>query len=59
MLAVRLFAQQHGKKFLPVLEQLAKGDPSRCVRLMCRSYLPRQLGAQANRADVQEADSIP
>lgn len=59
MLAVRLFAQQHGKKFLPVLEQLAKGDPSRCVRLMCRSYLPQQLGAQANRADGQEPDGTP
>ncbi|HVP10126.1 MAG TPA: tetratricopeptide repeat protein, partial [Phycisphaerae bacterium] len=59
MLAVRLFAQQHGEKFKPVLEQLSRTDPNRCVRIMARSYLPEPAGAQASRAESQAEDSVP
>jgi tetratricopeptide (TPR) repeat protein len=59
MLAVRLFAQQHGEKFRPVLEQLSKTDPSRCVRIMARSYLPEPAGAQANRVESRAEESMP
>jgi len=59
MLAVRLFAQQHGEKFKPVLEQLARNDPNRCVRIMSRSFLPDALGAQANKAGTRSEETLP
>jgi tetratricopeptide (TPR) repeat protein len=59
MLAVRLFAQQHGEKFKPVLDQLSQSDPSRCVRIMSRSFLPQPVGVQVNRSDVRSADVLP
>jgi tetratricopeptide (TPR) repeat protein len=59
MLAVRLFAQQHGEKFKPVLIQLAKSDPNRCVRIMSRSFLPDSLGAQANKAGARSEETLP
>ena len=48
VLAVRLFAEQHGEKFKKVLEQLRKSDPSPFVRMMATSYLPATFQAQAN-----------
>lgn len=59
MLAVRLFAQQHGEKFKPVLEQLGANDPQRCVRIMSRSFLPDLLGAQANKAGTRSEEVTP
>ena len=59
MLAVRLFAQQHGEKFKPVLEQLSRTDSSRFVRIMARSYLPEAGGAQANRAGARAEEAVP
>jgi len=47
VLAVRLFAEQHGEKFRAVLEQLRKSDPSPFVRMMATSYLPAMVQAQA------------
>jgi hypothetical protein len=47
VLAVRLFAEQHGEKFRAVLEQLRKNDPSPFVRMMATSYLPAMVQAQA------------
>ncbi|MBX3395418.1 MAG: tetratricopeptide repeat protein [Phycisphaerae bacterium] len=39
MLAVKLFAEQHGEKFRAVLDQLAENDPSELVRMVAASYL--------------------
>lgn len=47
VLAVRLFAEQHGEKFKGVLEQLGKSDPSPFVRMMAASYLPPTTQARA------------
>ncbi len=51
LLAVRLFAEQHGEKFRQVLEQLGKSDPTDYVRMMATSYLPRIR--QASAADAE------
>ncbi len=59
MLAVRLFAQQHGEKFQPVLQQLGRGDPSRCVRIMSLSFLPDPVGVQANKAGARSEEPLP
>ncbi|MBN2559466.1 MAG: tetratricopeptide repeat protein [Phycisphaerae bacterium] len=48
MLAIRLFAQKHGEKFVQVLKQLSKTDPNQCVRTMAESYLPRPPHVAAN-----------
>lgn len=48
VLAVRLFAEQHGEKFKEVLEQLRNSDPSPFVRMMATSYLPATIQAQAS-----------
>ncbi|MCZ6683602.1 MAG: HEAT repeat domain-containing protein, partial [Planctomycetota bacterium] len=53
MLAVRLFAEQQGEKFLQVLEELSKGDPDRLVRIMARSFV-QHTGVAANRVDTAE-----
>jgi len=50
LLAVRLFAPQHGDKFRAVLEQLSKNDPTRFVRLIAASYLPESQRTQASSA---------
>jgi len=47
LLAIRLFAPQHGDKFRPVLEKLSKTDPSHFVRMMALSFLPEGSRAQA------------
>jgi len=51
LLAVRLFAEQHGKKFHAVLEQLGKSDPTDYVRMMATSYLPPVKQASAAAAE--------
>jgi hypothetical protein len=51
-----LFAEEHGPKFKPVLEQLSRSDPSRYVRIMSKSYLPNPAQLQANRAGTAESD---
>ena len=48
LLAVRLFAEQHGEKFRQVLEQLSKSDASPFVRRMASSYLPVTTQAKAD-----------
>lgn len=48
LLAVRLFAEQHGEKFKNVLEQLSRSDPSPFVRMMAMSYLPHATSALAD-----------
>ncbi len=45
MLAVRLFAQQHGEKFRTVLEKMAESDASDFVRMMAAGYLPEDFRA--------------
>jgi tetratricopeptide (TPR) repeat protein len=47
LLAVRLFADQHGEKFRAVLEQLSQTDPTHFVRMIALSYLPEPPRAQA------------
>ncbi|MFQ5430477.1 MAG: tetratricopeptide repeat protein [Phycisphaerae bacterium] len=47
LLAVRLFAEQHGEKFRQVLKQLSKSDPTPFVRMMATSYLPVLTQARA------------
>ena len=47
LLAVRLFAEQHGQRFKQVLEQLSRSDPSAPVRMMARSYLDPLTQARA------------
>ncbi len=59
MLAVRLFAQQHGEKFQAVLRQLSKSAPHRCVRIMSKSYLPQPSRVHANRAEPLAPDDLP
>ncbi|MFH1418363.1 MAG: tetratricopeptide repeat protein [Planctomycetota bacterium] len=59
MLAVRLFAEQHGEKFRAVLEQLSKSAPHRCVRIMSMSYLPQAPRVHANRAEPIAPDDLP
>lgn len=59
MLAVRLFAQQHGAKFKAVLEQFSKTDPNPCVRMMARSFLPEAVGAQANKSATRAEEALP
>lgn len=54
LLAVRLFAEHHGEKFVQVLNQLSKADPSPFVRTMAESYLPQRSRVTANR---DEADA--
>jgi len=59
LLAVRLFAQQHGENFIQVLEQLSKTDPNRSVRIMAESFLPAPTHAQANRAVSRSDEPSP
>jgi hypothetical protein len=59
LMAVRLFARQHGEKFAQVLELLSKSDPNRFVRMMAESYLPRGSRVQANRSVTQIEDPSP
>ncbi len=60
LLAVRLFAEQHGDKFVQVLKALSTGDRCGYVRTMAESYLPKALPVQANRAvGSAAADAIP
>ena len=47
MLAVRLFAQQHGEKFRKVLEKMAESDEADFVRMMAAGYLPEDFRAAA------------
>lgn len=58
LMAVRLFARQHGEKFVQVLELLSKSDPNRFVRMMAESYLPQESRVQANRS-VSQIDDPP
>lgn len=51
MLAVRLFADQQGEKFQPVLEAMGKGDPDRLVRIMARSFV-QHTDVAANGDDI-------
>lgn len=46
LMAVRLFAEQHGERFKPVLEQVSQSDVSPYVRIMASSYLPAIAQAQ-------------
>ena len=59
LLAVRLFAQHHGEKFVQVLNQISKADPSPFVRTMAESYLPRPGRVSANRAGAEADDATP
>ncbi|HPF40685.1 MAG TPA: tetratricopeptide repeat protein [Phycisphaerae bacterium] len=45
LLAVRLFANQHGSKFREVLEEFCSSDPDESVRLLAASYLPESAQA--------------
>ncbi len=45
LLAVRLFAEQHGSKFRSVLEELSASDRDESVRLLAASYLPESAQA--------------
>lgn len=45
LLAVRLFAEQHGSKFRKVLEELCTSDRDESVRLLAASYLPESAQA--------------
>jgi hypothetical protein len=56
LMAVRLFARQHGEKFVQVLELLSKSDPNRFIRMMAESYLPQGSRVQANRSVSQIQD---
>lgn len=47
LLAVRLFAEQHGSKFRQVLEELCASDRDESVRLLAASYLPESAQAAA------------
>jgi hypothetical protein len=59
LLAVRLFARHHGEKFVQVLEQLSKTDPSHFVRTMAASFLPEPPRVQANRTVIQSEAPVP
>lgn len=59
MLAVSLFARQHGDKFVKVLRQLSRSDPSPFVRAMAESYLPRATNVTANRETDSINDPVP
>ena len=59
LLAVRLFAEHHGAKFTPVLQQLSKSDPSPFVRTMAESYLPRPSRVVANGPSTSAQDAVP
>lgn len=56
MLAVSLFAEQHGEKFRAVLEQLSKNDPSASVRIMAQSYLPASDAQVSQTTSMQDSD---
>ncbi len=47
LLAIRLFAEQHGEKFRRVLERYCKSDAAPYVRMMAASFLPPMTQAQA------------
>jgi|GEM_PF-1649651 len=47
LMAVRLFAKEHGDKFRPILEEFAAADANESVRLMAASYLPDSAHAEA------------
>ncbi len=49
MLAIRLFAEQHGEKFRGVLESMSKTDDVDFVRMMAASYLPEAVQANSSR----------
>ncbi len=59
MLAVSLFARQHGDRFLKVLQQLSRSDPSPFVRVMAEGYLPRPPSVTANRELDSANDPVP
>ncbi len=59
MLAVSLFAEQHGEKFKAVLEQLSKTDPSANVRIMAQSYLPAPGEAQVSQSTSMNDGDTP
>ncbi|MCG8407944.1 MAG: tetratricopeptide repeat protein [Phycisphaerales bacterium] len=48
LMAIQLFAEQHGDRFKPVLEQVSQSDPIPYIRLMASSYLPPITQAQAD-----------
>ncbi|MBK8271115.1 MAG: HEAT repeat domain-containing protein [Planctomycetes bacterium] len=47
LLAIRLFAEQHGDKFRKVLDEMAENDSCEYVRMMAASYLPEANQAAA------------
>ena len=59
MLAVSLFARQHGDRFIKVLRQLSRSDPSPFVRVMAEGYLPRTPNVTANRELDSANDPVP
>lgn len=61
LLAVRLFAQQHGDRFQDVLKFLSKkNDLSPFVRTMAESFIPQAPAAQANSmANPEDAETGP
>ena len=54
MLAVRLFAEQHGEKFRKVLETMSTADSNEFVRIMAASYLPETDQSAAATSDADE-----
>ncbi len=59
LLAVRLFAEQHGESFVQVLELLSRTDPNRFVRIMAESYRPGTPRVQASRAAAGAEEELP
>lgn len=59
LLAIRLFAQHHGEKFVQVLQQFSRVDPSPFVRMMAESFLPRRPNVTANHSPGSDEAAIP
>ncbi len=56
LLAIRLFAEQHGEKFRRVLERYCKSDAAPYVRMMAASFLPPMT--QANAGEDSGGESL-
>lgn len=59
LLAVRLFAEQHGSKFREVLEELCASDRDESVRLLAASYLPESAQAAVTHDDPVKVTATP
>lgn len=59
LLAVRLFAEQHGSKFREVLEEFSASDPDESVRLLAASYLPESARASIDKDSPVKVTTTP